>query len=129
MKLTAFFISRTRQIYAKTLTVSESTIKMKAMSTLIVFEVLVTSTVACKLRLLHKNEVVQYLQNHKYQAINRNYFRKHLKASINTLKNNYPKTGHTFFMGKINQTTFFRNYTLTSQNRLKLTLMWHPSKT
>ena len=56
------------------------------MSTLIVFEVLVTSTVVCKLRLLHKNEVVQYLQNYKYQAINRNYFRKHLKASINTLK-------------------------------------------
>ena len=45
MKLTAFVISRTKQIYPKTLTVSKSTIKMKAISTLIVFEAFVTSTV------------------------------------------------------------------------------------
>ena len=31
MKLTTFFISRTKQIYAKALTVSESTFKLKAM--------------------------------------------------------------------------------------------------
>ena len=45
LKLTAFVISRTKQIYAKTLTVSKSAIKMKAISTLIVFKVFVTSTV------------------------------------------------------------------------------------
>ena len=63
MKLATFFISRTKQIYSKTLTVSESAFKMKATSPRILLELLLTSTVTCKQRLLHENEIVQYLQN------------------------------------------------------------------
>ena len=31
---------------------------------------------------------------------NQDYFRNPLKASINAMKNNYPKTAHTFFTGR-----------------------------
>ena len=62
MKWTTFFISRTKQTYAKTLTVSESTFKMKVMSPSTLFELLLTSAVICKQRILRKNEIVQYLQ-------------------------------------------------------------------
>ena len=63
MKLTTFFISRTKQIYAKTLTVSESEFKIKVMSPWPLFQLLLTSAVICKHRLLHESEIVQYLQN------------------------------------------------------------------
>ena len=45
MKLTTFFISKTKQIYAKTLTVPESTLKIKAILPWILFEILLTSAV------------------------------------------------------------------------------------
>ena len=48
MKLTNFFVSRTKQIYAKTLTVSESTFKVKRVSYRAFFEILLTSAVICK---------------------------------------------------------------------------------
>ena len=76
MKLTTFFISRTKQIYAKTLTVSERAFKIKVMSAWTLFELFLTSAVICKIILLHENEIVQYLQNCKYQDINKGYFRK-----------------------------------------------------
>ena len=63
MKLTTLFILRTKQIYAKTLTVSENAFKMKAMSSWTLFELLLTSVIICKGRLLHENDIVQYLQN------------------------------------------------------------------
>ena len=63
MKLTIFFISRTKQIYAKTLTVSENAFKTKVMSPWAPFEILLTSVVICKQIILHENEIVQYLQN------------------------------------------------------------------
>ena len=43
MKLTTFFISKTKQIYAKTLTIPESAFEIKAMLPWIVFEILLTS--------------------------------------------------------------------------------------
>ena len=43
MKLTTFFISKTKQIYSKTLTVPESTFKIKAMILWIYFEIVLTS--------------------------------------------------------------------------------------
>ena len=75
MKLTAFFISKTKQIYAKILTVPESTFKIKAMLPWILFEMLLTSAVICKQRYLHENEIVQYLQNYIYQDINHGHFK------------------------------------------------------
>ena len=73
---------------------------MKVMSPWTLFEVLVTSVVICKQRLLHENEIVQYLENFKYQDVNQGHFRKPLQAFINTMRNNYPKKAHTFFTGR-----------------------------
>ena len=53
MKQTTFFISRTKQIYLKTLTVSESTFKRKAISPGTHFEILLTSGVIYRQRFLH----------------------------------------------------------------------------
>ena len=99
MKLTTFFISKTKQIYAEILTVPESIFQIKAMLPRILFEILITSAVICKERLLHENEIVQYLQNYKYQDINQGHFRKLLQASTNAIKIDCPTTAHTFFTG------------------------------
>ena len=74
--ITTFFTSRTKQIYAKTLTVFESTFKIKPTSARELFEILLASVVTCKKRFLYENEIVQYLQNYNYQDVNRNHFRK-----------------------------------------------------
>ena len=64
MKLATFFISRTELIFVKTLTVPESTFKMKSIIRWLLSEILLNSAVVCKQRCLHKNEIVQYLQNY-----------------------------------------------------------------
>ena len=69
MKLTTIFVSRTKQNYAKTLTISESTFKMKVMSPWTLFEVLVSSAVIGKQRLLDENEVMQNPQSCIYQNV------------------------------------------------------------
>ena len=48
MELITFFISRTKQIYAKTLAISESKFKIKAMSPLKLSEIFIMSAVICK---------------------------------------------------------------------------------
>ena len=83
MKLTVFFISKTKQIYANTSTVPESTFKRKAMLTWILFEILLMSAVIWKQRFLNENEIGQYLQNYKYQQINKGHYRKPLQVSTN----------------------------------------------
>ena len=70
MKLT-FFISRTKQIDVKAINISESTFKIEAISTWTLFEILLTSAVICKQRLLHENEIVQYLQNINTKTLSR----------------------------------------------------------
>ena len=97
MELT-FFILRTRQIHTKPLFVSESTFKIKAISLLIFSSILLRSAVICKQRLFHKNEIVQYLQNYKYQDVNGDNFKKQLQTSKKAKKNNYPETAHKFLM-------------------------------
>ena len=47
MKLTKFFISKTKQIYTKTLTVPESALEIKAMLRGILFKILLTSAKLC----------------------------------------------------------------------------------
>ena len=122
MKLT-FYISRTKQIYAKTLTVSES--KFKAMSPSVLFEILLTSAVICKERILHKNEIVQYLQNYKHQDVNQDDFRKPFQASINAMQNDYRKTAHTFFVGRSILTTFLRLNCYNFRNALTKLIKVH----
>ena len=100
MKLTIFFISRNKQIYLKTLVAPESTFKIKSMLPWILYEILLTSAIICKQRFLHKNEIVQYLQNYKYQDVNQGHVRKPLQTSTNSMQNDFPKTAHTFFTGR-----------------------------
>ena len=76
MKLTIFFISQTKHIYAKTLTVPKTKFRIKAMLPWILFEILPTSAVICKRTFLHENEIVQHFPNYKYQDINQDHFRK-----------------------------------------------------
>ena len=85
MKLTSYFISKTKQIYAKTLTILESTFKMRAKLPWMFFEILTMSAVICKERFLHKNEIVQYLQNYRYKDVDQVYFRKPLQAFTNSM--------------------------------------------
>ena len=73
MKLT-FFIPRTKQIYVKTLTVSEIAFKMTVITSWTLSKLLLTSATIFKQRLLHENEIVQYLQNYKYH--DKGHFRK-----------------------------------------------------
>ena len=68
MKIT-FFFSKTKQIYVKILTVPESTFKIKAMIPWILFETFFTSAFIYKLRFLHENEIVQYLQNYNTKTL------------------------------------------------------------
>ena len=83
MKLTTFFISKTKHIYAKALTVPKTRFKIKAMLPWILFEVFPASEVICKQRFLHGNEIVQYLTNYKYQDVNQDHFKKLVQASTN----------------------------------------------
>ena len=53
MKLTTFYVSKTKQIYAKTFTLSQSTLKIKAMSLGHFFEILLMSAGICKQTFLH----------------------------------------------------------------------------
>ena len=76
MKLAKFFISSTRHIFTKLLSVSESSTKGSVK--LGTFPNLLTLAVICKQRRLHGNEIVQYLQNCKRYNIEQNHFRKPL---------------------------------------------------
>ena len=93
MKL-IFFILRTKQTYKKLSAVSERAFKIKTMSDQTIFEILFTSAL-CKQRLLHGNEMVQYLQNYKCYNVS---FRNTLQSFTNDLKKDYPKTAHKFFL-------------------------------
>ena len=57
------FVSRTRHIFTKLSIDSESSIKIKIMPHWTLLVILLTSAVTRKQRLLHANEIVQYLQN------------------------------------------------------------------
>ena len=108
MKLTTSFISKTKQIYTKILTFSKSTFKIKEMLDWILFGILLTSAVICKQKFLHENEIVQYLQNYKYENVNQSHFRKPLQVSTNGIKNNFPTTTHTFFTSRSILSYFLR---------------------
>ena len=66
MKLTTFIISKTEQIYTKSVTVLESAFEIKTMLLWILFEILLTLAVIYKQSFSHENEIVQNLQNYKY---------------------------------------------------------------
>ena len=49
------------------------------------FEILAMSAVICKERSMHKNEILQYLQNYRYKDVDQVYFRKPLQAFTNSM--------------------------------------------
>ena len=144
MRLTTLFVSRTKQIYAKTLTVLERQFKIYSILLWMFSKILLTSTVICKQTCSHKNEIKQYLQNYKFQNVNQGNFRKPLLTSTNSMKNDHPKTAQTFFTGhsvlsyflllncykfpialtKSIKLRFLKSSALASQNRLKFRFLW-----
>ena len=66
MKLITFTISKTKQIYTKSVTVLESAFEIKAMLLWILFKIFLALVVICKQSFSQENEIVQYLQNCKY---------------------------------------------------------------
>ena len=92
MKLITFFVSRTRQIYAKTIVVSESAFKMKVMPAWTLFELLLASAVSFFARkrnctISSKLHIPRY-QSRPFQKATSFYKRQ---------KNSYPKTTHVIF--------------------------------
>ena len=75
MKLATSFISSTRRIFTKLLSVSESLIKIKVRLHQPLFLILLTSAVICKQRLLYGNEILRYLQNCKCYKVEQDIFR------------------------------------------------------
>ena len=148
MKLTIFFISKAEPIYTTILTVPESTFKMKAILPRILFGILLTSTVIWNRDFYMKTRwcnIFKTTNTNKYQAILESSY-KILPIPWKTI--NYHTTAHTVFHGqfnfelffpfkllelshcfdKMNQTIFFKNCTLASQNMPKFTFLCQPSK-
>ena len=78
MKLATFFISSTKFIFTKLLSVSERLMKIKVRSHWALFLILLPLAVIYKQRLLYGNEIAQYLQNCKCYNVEQDYFRKPL---------------------------------------------------
>ena len=78
MKIEAFFISSTRRIFTELLSVVESSIKIKVRSHGTLFITLLILAVIWKERILHGNEIVEYLQNCKYYNVELQSCTKHL---------------------------------------------------
>ena len=68
----------------------------------IFFGISLTSAVICKQRFLHENEIVQYLQNSKYEGVNQGHFRKPLQASTSAMKNAMKNDSPYIFHGPFN---------------------------
>ena len=64
MNLATFFVSWSWRILKKLLAVSESSVKIKVRLPWTFFVIFLTSAVICKQRILHGNEIAQYLQNY-----------------------------------------------------------------
>ena len=97
MKLTTFFISKTKQIYTKTFTVPERAFEIKAMLPWILFKILFTSAFICKQRLLHVNDIVQYPQY--YKDVDHGLLINSLQTSTHAMKDDCPTTAHAFLTG------------------------------
>ena len=80
MKLATSFISRIRSILIKLLGLSESSAKINVRSHWTLFVIFLTSAVVCKKRHLHRNQILQYLQNCKCYNAGQDHFRKPYKV-------------------------------------------------
>ena len=71
---------------AKAINVSESIFKLKLKSCWPIFQILSTSEVFCKQRLLFEHNIVQYLQNCKCYDVYQGHFRKLLQSYSKIIK-------------------------------------------
>ena len=62
---------------------SERTFKIKVRLRWTAFEILLTSAIICIQRVLHGNEIVQYLQNYKRHKFDQGHSRKLYKLHTN----------------------------------------------
>ena len=67
------------------------------MSPISTFQNFASVSSCLKTKVFARKEIVQYLQNCKYQDVNQNHFRKPLQASTNVMEKGYIKTAHIFF--------------------------------
>ena len=102
MKLTIFFISRTKHVYEKTWTFADKKIKTKSISRWTSFHGLLTSVVISKQRLFHENKKLFWSAFYRiwteYEEIHRNS-----PYSVRMRENADQKIS-------LNAETFFRNY-------------------
>ena len=102
MRLTIFFISRTKKVEAKTLAVLKVySNKGNVFLLFHFFEILLKSAITFKQILLHGNGIVQYLQNYKWPKFNQNHFRKPSQGSTNTPKSNCSNPTYAIFTDRL----------------------------
>lgn len=77
-----FFPSRTRQMYAKASVISESTLKVTAISVWALMEIFLTAEFICKQRFMHENEILHILKTRNTQTL----IKAILENSYNLLK-------------------------------------------
>ena len=78
MKIATFFVSSSRRIFTKLLSVSESSIKIEFRSHHTLFLILLTPAVTCKERLFYGNNTVQHVQNCQCYNVEQDHYRKPL---------------------------------------------------
>ena len=93
-----FYISRNKHSHTKIKTVSENLLKINVILRWKFFRILHMSSVICKQKLLHENEVLQYLYNYRYY-VDKRHVRKSLQSSTKSIKIIYPNIACTFFTG------------------------------
>ena len=74
--------------------------KIKIRSHWTLFVILLTSAVICKQRLLHGNEIMQYLQNCKCYNVDEEHSKKSLQSSVGLMKRSYLWTTRTILKGR-----------------------------
>ena len=78
---------------------SERTFKIKVRLRWTAFEILLTSAIICIQRVLHGNEIVQYLQNYKRHKSSKGHSRKLLQSSTSYIQIENTKTIRLLFKG------------------------------
>ena len=78
---------------------SKRTFKIKVRLPWTTFEILLTSAIICIQRVLHGNEIVQYLQNYKRHEFDQGHSRKLLQSSTSYIQIENTKTIRLLFKG------------------------------
>ena len=77
MKLTTFSTALGTKNYIKPIADPKSTLKINTRSRGTVLQMLLMSVVICILKILHENEIKQYLKNYKCHKVYQDHSREH----------------------------------------------------